>query len=398
MRPGPFIAFRYLFAKKSHNVINVISAISAAGIAIGTAALILILSVCNGFNGIIESNLSDLDPDITISRADGNHFSTSNVPWSGILKDTSGITCHEVLEEEIFITYGKARGTATAKGVDNSYLHNSGLSRHVISGEFTIYRNGIPRAMVGASLASAMGINPRFLEKVELHYPSDTPHNPLSGPGLSLGSVKVGVSALISVNESIDSHLMIVPIETVRELIGAKDDEVSAIELTVPSGSIKSRIMELKTSLGSEYKVQDRYELNSSVFKMMKYEKFTVYLILLFVVVIIAFNIFGSLSMLIIEKKDDMEMLCSMGAKDSMRKRIFVMEGWMISLVGMTIGLAVGLILCIVQQKFGLVKMPGGFAMNAYPVILKASDILFTVVGVSMSGLAISLSATRKKI
>ena len=256
----------------------------------------------------------------------------------------------------------------------------------------------MPRAMVGYSLAASMGINPKFLEKVELHYPSDTPRNPLSGPGLALNSVRVGVSALISVSENVDSHLMIVPIETMRELVGAGEDEVSAIELTTGRSSTKHCIRLLKSALGDEYQVIDRYERNSSVYKMMKYEKFAVYLILMFVVIIIAFNIFGSLSMLVIEKREDVKMLHAMGARDSLTRGIFVLEGWLISLAGMAAGLLAGVALCLVQQKFGLVKMPGGFALNAYPVILKVSDIAVTVIGVALAGLAISLAASRKKI
>ena len=263
MKPGPFIAIRYLFAKKSHNVINVISAISAAGIAVGTAALILILSVCNGFNDIIDSNLSDLDPDITISRTDGKRFSSDSIPLTEILGgDADNLTVHRVLEEEVFLTYGQAQGAAGAKGVESSYIQDSALSGHVRSGEFSLYKNGLPRAMVGYSLAASMGINPKFLEKVELHYPSDTPRNPLSGPGLALNSVRVGVSALISVSENVDSHLMIVPIETMRELVGAGEDEVSAIELTTGRSSTKHCIRLLKSALGDEYQVIDRYERN----------------------------------------------------------------------------------------------------------------------------------------
>lgn len=399
MKPGPFIAIRYLFAKKSHNVINVISAISAAGIAVGTAALILILSVCNGFNDIIDSNLSDLDPDITISRTDGKRFSSDSIPLTEILGgDADNLTVHRVLEEEVFLTYGHAQGAAGAKGVESSYIQDSALSGHVRSGEFSLYKNGLPRAMVGYSLAASMGINPKFLEKVELHYPSDAPRNPLSGPGLALNSVRVGVSALISVSENVDSHLMIVPIETMRELVGAGEDEVSAIELTTGRSSTKHCIRLLKSALGDEYQVMDRYERNSSVYKMMKYEKFAVYLILMFVVIIIAFNIFGSLSMLVIEKREDVKMLHAMGARDSLTRGIFVLEGWLISLAGMAAGLLAGVALCLVQQKFGLVKMPGGFALNAYPVILKVSDIAVTVIGVALAGLAISLAASRKKI
>ena len=191
---------------------------------------------------------------------------------------------------------------------------------------------------------------------------------------------------------------MIVPIETMRELVGAGEDEVSAIELTTGRSSTKHCIRLLKSALGDEYQVMDRYERNSSVYKMMKYEKFAVYLILMFVVIIIAFNIFGSLSMLVIEKREDVKMLHAMGARDSLTRGIFVLEGWLISLAGMAAGLLAGVALCLVQQKFGLVKMPGGFALNAYPVILKVSDIAVTVIGVALAGLAISLAASRKKI
>ena len=192
---------------------------------------------------------------------------------------------------------------------------------------------------------------------------------------------------------------MIVPIEKMWELLEYDRQEVSAIEIRVVEGTSAKEIAtlqkELSEQLGPKYKVKDRFQQNESLYKMMKYEKAAIYMILLFIIVIIAFNIFGSLSMLIIEKKEDMQTLRSLGAKDSLIKRIFVLEGWMISLVGLAAGLVVGTGFSLLQQHFGFIKMPGSYIVQSYPVILSPVDILITAVGISVIGYIIALMPVR---
>ncbi len=392
-----FIALRYLFAKKSHNVINVISAISAAGMAIGTAALILILSVCNGFNAKIESNLSDLDPDLRVQLAEGGRFPADSALLEKIHSHPDVLSVHPVLEQQVFVNCGKNQSMAYAKGVDAEYLDGSALGSHIILGDAVLHgERGQELALVGATLARELNASPRFLEKLHFLYPDDSPRNPLAGPGISLREEKLGVGGVFSISNDVDSRLIIVPLPMMERLLGC-EGRISSLEIDVRPGREKACERELSAALGPDFRLVDRYRSNESLYKLMRYEKFAVYLILLFVVIIVAFNIFGSLTMLIIEKSDDARTLSATGARDGLLKRIFVLEGWLVSLLGLGSGLVLGVALSLLQQGLGLVKMPGNFEMNAFPVVLQASDVLLTAASVALTGLLISLLAARKK-
>ena len=398
MDAGLFIAFRYLFAKKSHNVINVISAISAAGIAIGTAALILILSVYNGFDGIIRSNISDLSPDLLISASDGSLFDADSLGFGLEGSDPRLESVSQVLEKNVFITYGDKQGIAIAKGVDSVYEAHSPLASHITAGTFSLHKGQLPQVSVGAGIAWDMGINPRFLEHLVLHYPDGGTVNPLLGPSAALGSESLVVGSIFSISSASDASLIVVPIEVMRNLLG-KDDRnlVSGIELRTAAGVDLSRLRsEMAASVGPDFKVEDRYMQNSSLYKMMRYEKLAIFAILLFVVIIVAFNIFGSLSMLVVEKEGDISILRAMGARDSFVRRIFLLEGWMISLCGLLVGLVCGVGLTLLQQHFGIVKMPGGFFIQSYPVQLQAADVLLTAAGVALIGFVIAFISSSR--
>ena len=404
MRLAPFIAGRYLFAKKSHNVINIISAISVIGMAIGTAALIIILSVYNGFDSLIRSMMSNVEPDLLITPATGKVFIPDDEAFDWIYDQPSVKNMCCVLEEDVFISYDGKQGLAKAKGVDWIYEEESPLKDHIRDGEFRLHRGDIPMASIGASLAYEMGINPRFLSPVEIYFPSRTRRISMANPMSSIEFIKVWPSSTFSINTEVDQELMILPIEKMRELL-EYDEEVSAVELRLMEGTDRKELKRLQEEigrlLGPAFKVKDRFQQNESLYKMMKYEKAAIYMILIFVIIIIAFNIFGSLSMLIIEKKSDIETLRSMGAQDSLIRRIFVLEGWMISLTGLAAGLVVGIGFALLQQHFGFIKMPGHFVVQAYPIILSLTDILLTAAGVAIVGWLIALlpaaSATARK-
>ncbi|MBR2609305.1 MAG: FtsX-like permease family protein [Bacteroidales bacterium] len=394
MNLAQFIARRYLFAKKSHNVINIISAISAIGMAIGTAALIIILSVYNGFDSLIRSMMSNVEPDLLITPATGKTFVPDDSTFDWIYDQPSVRNMCCVLEEQVFISYEGKQSLARAKGVDWVYEEESPLKDHMSDGEFKLHRGDVPLAAVGAGLAYELGISPRFLAPVEIYFPTRTGRISLANPAASIESVRVYPSGLFSVNNDVDAELLIVPIEEMQELL-EYEDEVSAVELRLMDGSTKEELKRLQkeigTRLGPEFKVKDRFQQNESLYKMMKYEKAAIFMILIFVIIIISFNIFGSLSMLIIEKKDDIRTLRSMGAQEGLIKRIFILEGWLISLTGLAGGLVLGVGFAAIQQAFGIIKMPGHFVVQAYPIILSWSDILLTIVGVATIGYLIAL-------
>ncbi|CDD16751.1 putative uncharacterized protein [Alistipes sp. CAG:435] len=396
-----FIARRYLFAKKSHNVINIISAISAVGMAIGTAALIIILSIYNGFDELVKSTLSNVEPDILITPAKGKVFIPEGEAFDRIKANPMIGEYDLILQENVFVDYDGHQGIAKAKGVDSAFEAESPLAEHITNGEFSLHKGQLPQMVVGAGLAYKMGMNPAFLASAELYFPIRDRNFSLANPAASIETVRMRPSGIFSVNQQIDDDLMIVPIEEMRKLLGY-EEEVSGVEIRLAEGStakdIRSAIKHIQKELGPEFKVLDRFRQNPSLYKMMRYEKAAIFLILIFVIIIIALNIFGSITMLIIEKKDDIETYRSLGATDQMLRRTFTLEGWLISLLGLAAGLVIGIGFSLAQQNFGFIKMPGSFLVNAYPVILQWQDVLATIIGVALIGYIIALLPVRRNI
>ena len=389
-----YIAGRYLFAKKSHNVINIISAISAAGMAIGTAALILILSVFNGFNSIIEQNLSSVEADLRIVPAEGKTFVPEGAAFDWLYDAPQAASLSSVISDKVFISYEGKQSVVNAKGVDEVYEEEMGLELH---------KEDLNLAAVSSDLAWKLGINPKFLSPIQVWYPDRTGYISPSNPAASLHTAELHASAILDIPHTSDAGAdgtMIIPIRVMRYLTGYYN-EVSAVEIRYAEGLSRrgARLFRksLGRQLGSAFVVQDRYMQDESLYKMMRYEKAAIFLILLFVVVIIALNIFGSLSMLIIEKKEDIAILHAMGADEHLTRKIFVLEGWMISLLGMAAGIITGVSLALLQQHFGIVKMPGNFVVDAYPVVLKFRDVMISAAGVALIGLLVALAPSRTR-
>mgnify|MGYP002624322858 CR=1 FL=1 len=392
-----FIAGRYLFAKKSHNVINVISAISAVGMAIGTAALVLILSVYNGFDRLIEQNVGDLSPDLLMVAPDGSaRFVPDSSLTDRMAADPRVKGVLYTLEDNVFLTYGDRQGIARAKGVEDGYEQVSRLGNHIYEGEFGLRKGDRPAAVMGAGLARDLGAHPRFTDQLVLYYPDKDAGFSPSNPAASAHREALALGGLVSISTDADKNLLVIPLYTMQRLTGVGIGEVSGVEVFLHDGSRRAVRRFLK-DYGAGCTLLDRYRQQPTLFKMMRYEKAAVYLILIFVVLIVALNIFGSLSMLMIEKKEDIGTLQAMGAGDAMIRKIFVLEGWLISLVGMAAGLVAGLALALLQQHLGLVKIPGNYLVDAYPVMVKPLDILATAVSVALIGLVISLLTARQK-
>lgn len=394
-----YIAKRYLFAKKSHNVINIISAISVIGMAVGTAALIIILSVYNGFGSLVRASLGSIEPDILISPAHGKAFVPEGEAFEWLYRNEDIATMCSVIEENVYISYDGRNGIAKAKGVDVVYEEESPLHDNIVEGKFSLHRGDVPQAVVGQGLAQRMGISAWFLSGLEVYFPSRSGRFSPSDPTSSLNAVKLWPAGLFRVNSDTDNELIVMPLEKMRELM-EYDDEVTGVELRFAPGLSADRekrlISELRERLGDGFIVKDRMMQNESVYKMMRYEKTAITLILIFVIIIVAFNIFGSLTMLIIEKGGDIETLRSLGAEDRLIKRIFLFEGWMISLLGLVVGLVLGVLLVWLQARFGFVKMPGSFQLTSYPVILQAQDILLTIACVATIGYIIALIPAKR--
>lgn len=409
-------AFRYLFARKSHQVINIISGISTAGMAVGTAALIVILSVYNGFDALVRSSMSTLDPDFLITPATGKVFvpEEHREAFDQLYEMPEIETMCTVLEESVFVSYDKRQASARAKGVDEVYEQNTQLREHIRSGQFRLHRGDIPEVCVGAALAWQLGLNPHFVTPLEIWYPSRERSVSLANPAGALNCAKVYPTGTFSVNNDVDAQYIILPIEKMRELLEYKD-EVSGVEIRL-AGTVEGQAAGAKSDgsgssprinvrkvgeriaaiMGDGFIVKDRYQQNESVYKMMAYEKIVIWMILLFVVLIIAFNIFGSLSMLIIEKKEDIGTMRHLGLPERSIRQIFILEGWMISLLGLLIGLAVGLAFAYLQQETGFIKMPGNFLVESYPVVIQPLDIWITALSVAFVGWLIALIPARR--
>ena len=393
-------ALRYLFARKSHNVINLISGISVAGMAIGTAALVIILSVFNGFNQLVSESLGDAQPDLIVKPAAGKAFIPDSTAFAWLYDQEMVYNMSSIIEEQAFISFDGKQSLARVKGVDSVFEEESPIRNHITDGVFSLHRGTGAGAVVGSSLAWSMDINPRFVAPLEIYYPDREGSVSLANPTSSLRSATARVNGIFALNSELDAEMVLVPIEMMRELLDY-ENEVSSLEIRVvkdtPDKALNDLVKELETRLGPDYEVLDRYRQNEALYKMMRYEKLAIYMILIFIVIIIAFNIYSSLTMLIIEKKEDIGTLRSLGAPEPMTRRIFLLEGWLISLLGLAIGLVIGIACVLLQQKFGLIRMPGNYIINAYPVILKASDIAWTVIGVAGVGYLIALLPTLTK-
>ena len=394
-----FIAGRYLFAKKSHNVINIISGISAAGIAIGCAALIIILSIYNGFDSIVRSFNNSCTPDLLVEPVSGKVFTPSEEMLE-LLSTREGVrTVCGVIEENVYLKYGERNAVATAKGVDASYCDVTGLTGYLVEGEFELEYGNLKEAVIGRTLALELGLRTSFLTPLEVYFPSRTSDVSLIDPMASLNMVKVHPSGVISLEQAFDKKYVFLPLASLRTLL-EYENEVSALEIYADStfigeNGVVSRALQkgISDSAGEGFTVKNRREQNEMLYKMLSYEKIAIYLILLFVMIIISFNILGSLSMLRIEKQDDMAILEAMGAEKGFINRIFLKESLMISFLGIFTGLLLGLLVCFLQLHFGFVKMPGNFVIEAYPVVVKPLDILLIIAGVGLIGYLTALLA-----
>ncbi|MCF0177779.1 MAG: ABC transporter permease [Bacteroidales bacterium] len=390
MRTSLFIALRYLFAKKSHNVINIISIISATGIAVGSAALVIILSVYNGFDSLLKSLYSSASPDLVITPVKGKVFDPHEV--ESLKSDAGVISFSEVLQERVYLKYGEKTTLAMAKGVEEGYNLLTSLDSHLVSGQFSLYDGDIPQAVPGRGIASDLRLNTDFFTMLEVYFPSRTRQISILDPTSSINSGMLSPAGVLSVDQEFDNEFVFMPIDFLRNIL-EYDNQVSAVEIWLDKdclgsgGVVKEKHQRrIEKLVGEQFKVQNRYQQNESMYKVLTYEKLAIYAILVFVMLIISCNIFGSLNMLVIEKKADMEILRSMGAEDKMIDSIFTLEGWMISLFGIVVGMILGLILCWLQLSFGLIKMPGNFIVDAYPVEIRILDLITIALLVGLIG------------
>lgn len=388
MNLSAFVARRYLFSKKSHNIINVISGISLVGVAVCTMALIIVLSVFNGFDDLIKSMFSNFDPDIKITPAQGKVLD----PADPNLQKVSQLSCVDIvcetLEENVLLEYDKHMNPGIIKGVSEQYNKLTGIDTTVINGSYTLNDGHRPMAVVGAGLAYYLSVNIHFVNPLLIYVPKRSGRISVN-PERAVNKSYIYPSGIFAIQQEIDTRYMIVPIDFVRNLL-EYPTQASALEIKLKPGSDPAKSYEqISQTVGSEYVVRTQYQQHEMLYKVMKSEKFAIYLILTFILIIGSFNMIGSLSMLIIDKKNDIKTLSHIGLSKKGIRRIFAAEGRMISIGGAVVGLLLGLLVCWLQQTFGFLKLDsmGSFVINNYPVKMIWTDfvlVLATVVGIGL--------------
>lgn len=389
MKLSLYIAKRYLFAKKSRNAINVISAISVAGVTVGTMALITILSVFNGLEEMVRSIFSTSDPQIKISPVRGKVFTPDSLMLTR-LTSTEGVEIYALtLEENALLRYEEQQYIATVKGVSLNYADVTDLDTAMWDGEFTLQgENGRPYAVAGLGVANYLGMRLNFISPLAIYIP-DRKARIKGTPDNEFTRKYIYMSGIFAVEQEFDSKYVFLPLDFARELLDYKD-EVSSIEIRMKPGADEKRTQNaIRQVVGDQFVVQNRYEQQEMFYKVMKAERLAIFVILTFILIIASFNIIGSLTMLIIEKERDINILRSLGADNRLIKRIFIYEGWMISFIGTLLGLTLGFVLCAAQQHLGIVKLAGeSLLIDAYPVRMQLTDFLIVAVTVLAIGYA----------
>lgn len=387
MKLSLYIAKRYLFAKKSRNAINVISAVSVAGVAVGTMALIIILSVFNGLETMVSKIFNTFDPDIKITAAEGKNF-IADTSRLELLANVEGLYCYSLsLEENALLKYGDRQYIATIKGVDDNYAMVTNIDSAMWEGEFILTDDkGRSFAIPGMGVAVNLGMRINFITQLSIIVPRKNASTNLD-PENALKRQYVFPSGIFEVEKEYDSKYVYLPIEFVRNLTetydGTSSIEVKFKEDADPK-SVQKRITEI---YGDEFVVKNQYEQQEIFYKVMRSERLAIFFILTLIIIIASFNIIGSLTMLIIEKERDIEILKSLGADNNLIQKIFIFEGWLISIIGAMAGLFLGFLICWLQQTFGLVKLNSeSLIMDAYPVVMKLKDFIIVPVTVLLIG------------
>ena len=386
-----FIARRYLFSKKSHNAINVISAISVCGIAIATMAMVVVLSVFNGFGGIVEGMFSAFDPDLKITVKEGKVFDYHTPEFDKVLQIKDIRMISESLEENALITFDDQQVPVVLNGVSEEFYLMTDMEKLIIDGTFKLREDVVDYMTLGSGLAISLGARPGFINPIEIFAPKRDVKVNLANPSSAFTTGYAQIGGVFSLNSpQYDEQMAIIPISLARELLNY-ENEVSSLNINLVSNASVKRVKKnIEELLGDDFLVENRYEQQRESYRMLQIEKWVTFLILAFILLIAVFNVVGSLSMLIVEKRDDIKSLSNMGASKTMIANIFMYEGWLITFIGIISGIVVGLILCILQQHFGFIRLsdiPGAYIIDAYPVIVKLTDLLVVFTVVSLIGL-----------
>ena len=385
-----YIAKRYLFSKKSHNAINVISGVSVCGVALATLALVCTLSVFNGFQDLVTTMFTAFDPELKITAVSGKVFDAQDDRIQSLKQMPEVEVFSESLEDNVMVQYKDRQAMAVIKGVEDNFRQLTAIDSILYGrGEMVLHDEVVAYAIPGIELVSILGTGVRFLDPLEIYAPKRGSKINVASPASSFNSDYLHSSGLVfAVNQQkYDASYILTSLKFARDLF-QYDTEVSSIELKLKEGANINKVQgRIASLLGKDFLVLNRYEQQADTYRIMEVEKLISYLFLTFILLIACFNVIGSLSMLIIDKRADVVTFRNLGANDETIKQIFLLEGCLISFLGALIGVVLGVALCLVQQEFGLISLgsgdsAGAFVVDAYPVNVQLTDVLLVLLTV----------------
>ncbi len=387
-----YIARRYLFSKKKHNAINIISGISVCGVALATLALVCTLSVFNGFQDMVAGFFTAFDPELKITVREGKVFEPNTEAFQEVRALPEIDVWTETLEENAMVQYKDRQAMAVIKGVEDNFEQLTSIDSLLYgAGEFILHDSIVDYGVLGVELISELGTGLQFVDPLQVYAPKRNMRVNMANPSASFNRdylFSPGVVFVVN-QQKYDARYILTSLDFARNLFNY-DTEVSAIELKLKPGADVSAVQKkISRILGDDFAVLNRYEQQVDVFRIMEIEKFISYLFLTFILAIACFNVIGSLSMLILDKREDVETLRNLGADDRLIARIFLFEGRLISLFGALAGIVFGLLLCYLQQRFGIISLGGGsgsFIVDAYPVSVHATDVILIFITVIAVG------------
>lgn len=384
------IALRYLFSKKSHRAVNIISAISIAGVAVATMAIVVVLSVFNGFSGLSASQLSRIDAAIRVEPREGKTIAGADSLASEFMKLSGVSSAQPVIEERAMLVSGRARVPVAFKAVQPDYRRVVDLDSVIIDGLFLNSYDSVACMQLSVGVANRTGLRPGLNSMAELYVPRRKGRINPANPAASLRSERMLITGVLEVERAdVDNDRVIIPIESARRLLDY-DDEATAIELSLADGSDPAEVMKAVSAIaGDRFNVLDRHMQQADAFRMIAVEKWITFMMLVFILVIASFNIISTLSLLVVEKRHDMGVLRAMGASRKSVRSIFAWQGFMITLLGGVTGIVIGIILSLVQEHFGLIRLagdPAALTISVYPVAVEFLDVVIVLIAVMVIG------------
>lgn len=390
MKLESHIAWRYLFSKKSHNAINIVSGVSALAVGVVTAAMVCVMSIMNGFGDIIEQMFSEFDPELRITAAEGKYFDCNTAAFDSVRTLPCVAVYTRTIEETALVEHEQKQIVARLKGVDSLYQRLTHIDSIITDGYYCVYDGAFERAVLGQGLAGQLSIGAHFIRGIKLYAPKREQTVNLLRPDDSFNTGSCFIAGIFAVNQvKYDNALMLVSLPLAQQLFDYTDSQATAIELKLTDwASVKAAKKTIRQILGPHFEVADRYEQQADFFRILRIEKLLTALLLVFILLIAAFNIIGSLTMLVLDKRDNITTLRNMGADNRQIRLIFLLEGWFISALGALFGLAAGITLCGLQQHFGWLKLGSGteYILSSYPVSIQWTDILLVGVVVLAIG------------